>query len=61
MKLLLRVKRKHSTNEWLVTVEADGQHRSELTYYTDDHQDALDTRVAMANRYDEQGHETHLI
>lgn len=61
MKIILRIKRKPATNEWLVTVEMDGKHAGDLTYFTDDEQDALDTRVAMANRLESKGHTVTLV
>lgn len=42
-----KVQRKPETNEWVVVVTVDGKRVEERCYYTDDKQDANDTRDAM--------------
>ena len=41
------IKRKSSTNEWVVVVYENNKRSEERCYYTDDKQDAIDTMVAM--------------
>lgn len=52
----LTVKRKTNTGEWVVRVSINGEHRPELTYFTDDKTDALDTRRHMENRLKNQNY-----
>jgi hypothetical protein len=42
-----KLKRKSETNEWLVVAYVDGKRNEDMTYYTDDKQDAIDTLAAM--------------
>lgn len=54
--IILRVRYKWPTREWVVTTESNGVHKPELTYFTNDEQDALDTRIAIANVHEAAGH-----
>lgn len=51
----LRLRRKSETQEWVVRVWIDGRYSEEMTYYTDDKQDALSTMTAMSNQLTAQG------
>lgn len=42
-----KLKRKASTEEWVVVVYLNGRRCEERCYYTDDRQDAVDTMRAM--------------
>lgn len=46
-----QLQHKLSTNEYLVVVIEDGRRLEELTYYTDDKEDARGTLRAMVTEY----------
>jgi hypothetical protein len=51
----LRLRRKSSTEEWVVRVWVDGRYSEDATYYTDDKEDAQATMAAMASQFQAQG------
>jgi hypothetical protein len=52
MNTTFKLVRKSSTNEWIVRTYVDGKLDSDLDYFTDDKQDAIDTLAFKQSGYE---------
>jgi len=57
MRVRLKIRRLVESDEWKVSVFFDGKYNEEASYYTDDEDDAKDTKEAMIKEFREKGYE----